>query len=126
MSHMDNGVTWMFQNGISAEGQLGRFDTDRGGTVYVNTWDEELIGVQRTTLRGCSSFDHLYEVYLYINVTPNGNETTWTSVATPDSNTTESYNFYSFPTGGDSSTYESVSKKKDLNAAKNKMNAICN
>ena len=69
---MDKGVTWLFQNGTSAEGLIGRFDrSDKGGTIWVQTDSNDAIGKSRTILRGCSHFNKLYEVYLYIEVLSN-------------------------------------------------------
>lgn len=69
---MDKGVTWLFQNGTNAEGLIGRFDrSDKGGTIWVQTDSNDAIGKSRTILRGCSHFNKLYEVYLYIEVLSN-------------------------------------------------------
>jgi hypothetical protein len=86
LGKMDRGISWMFQNGTDANGLLGRFDRrDRGGTVWVKTESEDAVGIARTTLRGCSHFNKLYEIYLYIEVLSNTYpdfvteiETSWT------------------------------------------------
>jgi hypothetical protein len=85
VNQMD-GMTWMFQNGSSAEGLLGRWDRyANSGTIYVQTDSQEAEGKQRTILRGCSRFDALLELYLYVNVMKNTYpdfireiETSWT------------------------------------------------
>ena len=69
---MDSGKkTWMFVNGTSAEGKLGRFTEERQGTMYVQTDSEEATGNSSTILRGCSRFDKLAELYLKIHVQEN-------------------------------------------------------
>lgn len=83
---MDKGVTWMFQNGTSAEGLIGRFDRfDNDGTIWIQTDSEDAVGMSRTILRGCSHYNQLYEIYLYIQVLSNTYpdfvteiETSWT------------------------------------------------
>jgi hypothetical protein len=68
---MDDGGTWMFQNGTSAVGLLGRWSKSRQGTIYVQTDSQEAEGVSRTILRGCSRFDKIAELYLYVKVLKN-------------------------------------------------------
>jgi hypothetical protein len=83
---MDDNGLWMFQNGSAAAGLLGRWDRfARGGTIFVQTDSQEAEGKSRTILRGCSRFDALAELYLYVNVMKNTYpdfiteiETTWT------------------------------------------------
>jgi hypothetical protein len=86
LAQMDNGQTFLFENGTSAEGLIGRWDAVyNGGTIFVQTDATEAEGVRRTTLRGCSNFDDLLELYLYVNVQKNTYpdfakeiETSWT------------------------------------------------
>jgi len=86
VSKMDKGQTWLFQNGTAAGPYLGRWARyDKGGTIYVNTTSEDAVGKARTILRGCSRFNELIELYLYIEVLNNNYpdfvtdvETTWT------------------------------------------------
>jgi len=86
LGKMDRGIAWMFQNGTDATNLLGRFDRgDRGGTIWVKTDSEDAVGISRTILRGCSHFNKLYEIYLYIEVLSNTYpdfvteiETSWT------------------------------------------------
>jgi len=82
---MDDGGTWMFQNGTSAVGLLGRWNKDRQGTLYIQTDSQEAEGIARTILRGCSRFDKIAELYLYVKVLKNTYpdfrteiETSWT------------------------------------------------
>jgi len=84
---MDQGAYWMFENGTSAEGKLGRFDKyDSGGTFYIQTNNENAEGTTfRTILRGCSRFNELLELYLTVDVLANtapafttDPETSWT------------------------------------------------
>ena len=86
VASMDSGQTWLFQNGTAATGLLGRWDRfAKQGTIYVQTDSQEAEGVRRTILRGCSRFDDLLELYLYVNVKKNTYpdfqteiETSWT------------------------------------------------
>ena len=69
---MEGQPTWLFENGTNAEGPLGNFSRfENGGTfnIYTNTPDAE--GLSKTILRGCSAFDELIELYLYVNVRNN-------------------------------------------------------
>lgn len=82
---MDQDSTWIFQNGTNAQGILGRYSYDRSGTIYVQTDSQEAEGISRTILRGCSAFDKLSELYLYVKVLKNTYpdfktdiETSWT------------------------------------------------
>lgn len=84
---MDNGAFWMFENGTSAEGAIGRFDKyDNGGTFYIKTDNEVAEGSSfRTILRGCSRFNELLELYLLVEIVANtapdftyDPETSWT------------------------------------------------
>jgi hypothetical protein len=83
---MTNGGTWLFQNGSEAEGNLGRWvKIQNDGRVYVQTDSAEAEGIQRTIIRGCSRFDKLAELYLYVQVLKNSYpdfeteiQTTWT------------------------------------------------
>lgn len=75
----------MFQNGTNAKGLLGRYTTDRQGTIFVQTDSQEAEGTSRTILRGCSRFDKIAELYLYVKVLKNTYpdfkteiETSWT------------------------------------------------
>lgn len=73
---MDSGVQWLYENGTSAEraygGYLGRYQGGyNGGSVYVFTESEEAVGKHRTILRGCSNFNELLELYLYVTVVSN-------------------------------------------------------
>ena len=86
IGQMDNNGVWMFQNGTNAQGLLGRWDRfDAGGTIFIQTDSQEAEGKRRTILRGCSRFDALSELYLYVNVMKNTYpdfkteiETSWT------------------------------------------------
>lgn len=43
---MNDGTTWIFQNGTEATGLLGRFDRNaQGGMVYIYTESEDAIGI---------------------------------------------------------------------------------
>lgn len=82
---MDDGGTWMFQNGTNAVGLLGRWTKARQGTIYIQTDSQEAEGTRRTILRGCSRFDKIAELYLYVKVLKNTYpdfeteiETSWT------------------------------------------------
>jgi len=86
LHQMDRGSTWMFQNGTDATNLLGKFDRyDRGGTVHIQTNSEAAVGKRRTIIRGCSNFNELLELYLYVEVLtntypdfPKEIETSWT------------------------------------------------
>jgi hypothetical protein len=83
---MDNGQTFLFENGTLATGLIGRWDAQyAGGTIFIHTDSQEAEGKRRTILRGCSNFDDLLELYLYVNVIKNTYpdfvteiETSWT------------------------------------------------
>lgn len=86
---MERSPQWMFQNGTSAVGLLGRYASEtaqkNGPTIFIQTDSQEAEGTQRTILRGCSSFDKLAELYLYVKVLKNTYpdfkteiETSWT------------------------------------------------
>lgn len=83
---MDNGQSFLFENGTAATGLIGRWDPQfAGGTIWVQTDSQEAEGKRRTILRGCSNFDDLLELYLYVNVIKNTYpdfvkeiDTTWT------------------------------------------------
>lgn len=70
INKMEMGVTWMFQNGTSAEGLIGKYNSTEK-TIWIQTDSNDAIGKSRTILRGCSHFKKLYEVYLYIEVLSN-------------------------------------------------------
>lgn len=70
-NEMDEDSTWLFQNGTNAQGLLGRYSNVQGGTIYVQTDSQEAEGVSRTILRGCSTFDKIAELYLYVKVLKN-------------------------------------------------------
>lgn len=54
-SQFDRGFMWMWQNGTDVTNVLGRIDQfAMGGTIYVKTTSEDLVGKQRTFLRGCT------------------------------------------------------------------------
>mmetsp|Transcript_12357 Transcript_12357/g.19192 ORF Transcript_12357/g.19192 Transcript_12357/m.19192 type:complete len:306 (+) Transcript_12357:1499-2416(+) len=86
LDYMDRGKTWMFQNGTSSEGLLGRFDEYyQGGSIFVQTDYDKAADTHRTVLRGCSRMNELIELYLYVEVVDNTYpdfveeiETTWT------------------------------------------------
>jgi len=72
LSQLDFGSQWLFQNGSSAEGYLGRWDpASAGGTLFIQTDNADAEGKQRTVLRGCSSANQLAELYLYVEVKKN-------------------------------------------------------
>lgn len=83
---MDLGATWLFQNGTEASGMLGNFSRyQEGGTVNIKTESQDAEGKSRTIIRGCSRFNELLELYLYIDVMKNTYpdfvteiETSWT------------------------------------------------
>ena len=83
---MDLGITWLFQNGTEAQGLIGNFSRyENGGTVKIKTDSQDAEGKSRTIIRGCSRFNELLELYLYIDVMKNTYpdfvreiETTWT------------------------------------------------
>jgi len=83
---MDLGATWLFQNGTEATGMLGNFSRyEQGGTINIKTDSQDAEGKSRTILRGCSRFNELLELYLYVDVMKNTYpdfvseiETTWT------------------------------------------------
>ena len=72
LNRMDKGHTWLFQNGSAINRNFGRFDRYvQSGTVFVYTNSEDAVGAQRTIIRGCSNFNELLELYLYVNVLEN-------------------------------------------------------
>jgi len=69
---MDRGTVWLFMNGTNAEGVLGRYDRyDKGGTFQIQTGSEDAVGRIGTILRGCSRYNKLLELYLYVEVMNN-------------------------------------------------------
>lgn len=69
---MDDGGIWIFQNGSIADGLLGRWEKNiQSGAIYVQTDSPEAEGTQHTILRGCSRYDKLSELYLYVKVIKN-------------------------------------------------------
>jgi len=69
---MDYGQTWMFQNGSYAEGKIGRFEpNENSGTVYVETDSVKDVGKHRTIIRGCSNYNELLEIQLYVDIIDN-------------------------------------------------------
>jgi hypothetical protein len=83
LNMMDNGQVWIFQNGSSATKTLGRFDRyQRSGTVFVYTNSDDAVGTSRTIIRGCSNFNELLELYLYVRVNSNGHPDFVTEVET--------------------------------------------
>jgi hypothetical protein len=84
---MDRGYKWMWQNGtVLTEKNLGRIDRYyKGGTVFVQTDSEDMVGKQRTVIRGCTRLNQLIELNLYVDVLTNNYpdfvstiNTTWT------------------------------------------------
>lgn len=63
VNDMDNGKVWIFQNGSNADGAIG--DYKEGQDVKVSTKPNDEI--YRTIIRGCSNFNELLELYLYVN-----------------------------------------------------------
>ena len=73
-AQMDAEKEFVFQNGSSTE----RFawldngtDINNQTTVWVQTDEENLVGTQRTVIRGCDNMGKLLEVNFYVNVTSN-------------------------------------------------------
>lgn len=83
LNQMDNGQVWIFQNGSSAQPLLGSFDRySKSGTVFVYTNSDDAVGTARTIIRGCSNFNELLELYLYVRVNSNGHPDFVTEVET--------------------------------------------
>lgn len=86
LNRMDKGHTWLFKNGSAIPKTFGRFDRYvQSGTVFVYTNSDDAVGQQKTIIRGCSNFNELLEMYLYVNVMANNYpdfvkeiETSWT------------------------------------------------
>ena len=73
-SQMDAEKEFVFQNGSSTE----RFawldngtDINNQTTIWVQTDEENLVGTQRTVIRGCDNMGKLLEINFYVNVTSN-------------------------------------------------------
>lgn len=64
---------FIFQNGssCSAFAWLGKDTLGQNTTVWVQTDDQNLVGTQRTIIRGCDAMSNLLEVNFYINVSSN-------------------------------------------------------
>lgn len=71
--NMDNGREFIFQNGSSCKAfsWLDSGSFDKNTTIWVQTDDENLVGTQRTIIRGCDSMSRLHEINFYVNVTSN-------------------------------------------------------
>lgn len=55
---MNDGGTWIFENGTKADGALGAwYKNYRVPTVFIQTDAKEAEGTQRTIIRGCSRFN---------------------------------------------------------------------
>jgi hypothetical protein len=89
----------LYENGTDAEGWLGRYAGGyTGGSVYVYTHDEESIGTHRTILRGCSNFNELLELYLYVNILSNSYPDFTTTMQTEwRFNVSNNEDFYTLP-----------------------------
>jgi hypothetical protein len=60
---MDNGKVWIFENGTEAKGKIGTYTG--GQDIVVKTKPNDMI--YKTIVRGCSNFNELLELYLYVN-----------------------------------------------------------
>jgi hypothetical protein len=72
-SMMDREREFIFQNGSTCRrfAWLDSGSLEKNTTIWVQTDDENLVGTQRTLLRGCDSMNRLHEINLYVNVTSN-------------------------------------------------------
>ena len=72
-SMMDQGREFLFQNGstCSAFAWLDSGSFEKNTTIWVQTDEENLVGTQRTIIRGCDSMARLHEINFYVNVTSN-------------------------------------------------------
>jgi hypothetical protein len=70
---MDQEKEFVFQNGSSCSqfAWLDSGDLNRDTTIWVQTDDENLVGTQRTVIRGCDSMSKLLEINFYVNVSSN-------------------------------------------------------
>lgn len=72
-SMMDRQREFIFQNGssCSAFAWLDSGSFEKNTTIWVQTDEENLVGTQRTIIRGCDSMSRLHEINFYVNVTSN-------------------------------------------------------
>lgn len=73
LSQMTSDREFVFQNGSACSrfAWLGNDTLGKNTTLWVQTDDENLVGTQRTVLRGCNSMNQLLEINFYVNVTSN-------------------------------------------------------
>ena len=71
-AQMDKGYEYIFQNGTTCSA-LAWLDPNfaQSNLVWIQSDDENLVGTQRTLIRGCNSMNKLLEINLYINVSSN-------------------------------------------------------
>lgn len=73
-AQMDAEKELVFQNGSTTERFAwldGGTDLNSQTTIWVQTDEENLVGTQRTVLRGCDNMGKLLEINFYVNVTSN-------------------------------------------------------
>jgi len=72
-AQMDAEKEFVFQNGSSTEkfAWLDSGDLNNQTTIWVQTDEENLVGTQRTVIRGCDNMGKLLEINFYVNVTSN-------------------------------------------------------
>lgn len=70
---MNEEKEFVFQNGSSCKAfsWLDSGDLNKDTTLWVQTDDENLVGTQRTVIRGCDNMGKLLEINFYVNVTSN-------------------------------------------------------
>ncbi len=72
-AQMDMEKEFVFQNGTqcSSFAWLDSGDLNKDTTIWVQTDEENLVGTQRTVIRGCDNMGKLLEINFYVNVTSN-------------------------------------------------------
>ena len=70
---MDKEREFVFQNGSKCDkfAWLDSGSLEKNTTIWVQTDEENLVGTQRTVIRGCDSMNKLLEINFYVNVTSN-------------------------------------------------------
>jgi hypothetical protein len=72
-AQMSEEKEFVFQNGSSSSSfaWLDQGDLNKATTIWVQTDEENLVGTQRTVIRGCDNMGKLLEINFYVNVTSN-------------------------------------------------------
>lgn len=69
ITQMDQNSEFIYQNGTNAS-YIGFYDQN-DYSVWIQTDDEDAVGVQKTVIRNCNALQRLLELNLYVNVLSN-------------------------------------------------------